>query len=203
MPWNWPWRRPAPEVTVEEPVLAEALPTAPVPALVVGPTRISAYAPNAGRVMITDGGPHPASAWAQISAEHIAPLAPDLAGDRRREAVQLQLNIAAALEHDHRTAQDSERTKLAADSAHLLTEIDVVEHVESAMTVLPSIFAEAGWGAHFLGDGVAETIQRELAVHMGTVKHIERSWHVDRLLAKDKNHPHALAWRAKHHPGVK
>ena len=198
MQWFKWLRRPAPEAPAEESSAA-----APSEHLAVGTTRISPYAPNAGRIMVTDGGPHPASAWAQITAEHLAPFDPALSGAKRRAAVQLQLDLAAAIEEHHGRVQESERAKLVADSAHLLKPLDPSEHVGGGVASFLAAAAKSEWAEHFAKPEVRELIRREVHVHMKSIQLIEHGWHADRLLKKDPAHPHALAWRALRHSGVK
>ena len=78
--------------------------------------------------MITDGGPHPAEFWAQITAEHIAPIDKDMTGQRRQAALKLQMAIADALQPHHAKVQDNERSKCSADPAHHTHPVDPVKH---------------------------------------------------------------------------
>jgi hypothetical protein len=40
-------------------------------------------ATGGGRIMKTDGGPHPADFWAQVTAEQICPIDEKMTGERR------------------------------------------------------------------------------------------------------------------------
>jgi len=69
----WPWKKPA--TTLPTPPLIPA-PPAPVAVSMVLPEaeRKSSLTPHfesGGRVMITNGGPHPPELWAQATAEHV------------------------------------------------------------------------------------------------------------------------------------
>lgn len=150
--------------------------------------------------MATDGGPHPPSAWAQITAEHIAPIGASVAGARRRAAVRLQLDLANALEEHYSKVQDIERLHLAANDAHVLTPLTPEKHLADALDALFIVAAGTEWHDHFLKPEVHEAIRQAVATHIATAQHVERSWHVDRTLAKNPKHPHALAWLAQHHP---
>lgn len=160
-------------------------------------TRISPYQLGAGRVMITDGGPHPASAWAQVTAEHIAPIGPDVIGERRAAALKLQAAIMLAVTPHHIAVQEGERSKLAADANHIMKEPDPEPHLDGAVAAIQSAAKGTEWEAHFQDSAVAAMIRQEVGSHFATVQHIEKSWHADR----NPKHPAAIAFRAQHHPG--
>jgi hypothetical protein len=159
-------------------------------------TRVTPFAPGAGRVMITDHGPHPADAWAQITAEHIAPINPDMAGQRRTKALKLQMAIADALEPHHQAVQDAERARLGADAAHIMAPPDPEPHLDAAVAAIRGAAQGTEWESHFAGPERLALIRREIGIHFATAQHIEKSWHADRNPA----HPAARAFRAQHHP---
>jgi len=160
-------------------------------------TTITPYQKGAGRIMITNGGPHPPESWAQVTAEHIAPIAVGLAGTRYVAAMKLQMAITEALTPHHQAVQHHEREKLAGDPAHVMTDLDPSAHLDVAMQAIIDAAAGTEWEAHFAQPDVQAVIRQELGAHFATAQHIERSWHVDRNPA----HPHAAAWRAQHSPG--
>lgn len=57
-----------------------------------------------GGLMITNHGAHPPEFYAQVCAQHIAPINPDMTGKRRIAAVLLQAKIAEVLEPHHTDA---------------------------------------------------------------------------------------------------
>ena len=63
--------------------------------------------------MVTNGGPHPPDFWAQATAEHIAPINPDMTGQRRRLALRLQAAIEDALLPHHAAVQEAEQSALS------------------------------------------------------------------------------------------
>jgi hypothetical protein len=158
-------------------------------------TRITPFDPKAGRLMITDGGPHPAEAWAQVTAEHIAPLGPDVTGRRRARGLELQLAIAAALEPHHQTVQDTERGKLIANLDHIANPVDPEPHLDEAMTAIAAAAKGTEWEAHFNDPERLALMRLEVGTHFATAQHIEKSWHADR----NPTHPAAKAFRAAHH----
>jgi hypothetical protein len=114
---------------------------------------ITPYAAHAARIMITNDGPHPADFWAQVTAEHIAPISDDMTGARRVVAMKLQADIMAALMPHHVKVQENEKSKIAADPAHHLLAVDPETHTkEFVAESLKDIEAAAKgteWEKHF------------------------------------------------------
>ena len=155
-------------------------PVLPMPSLVTGGTRMTPYEPGQGRVMVTDGGPHDPAAWAQITAQHIAPLNPALGGERYLRALKLQAAIAEAMIPHHAKVQETERGNLAESHEHLLNPLDAAPHIDEAVNAIMAASAGTEWEEHFASAEVQAQIEHELGVHFRSVQHIERSWHVDR-----------------------
>lgn len=159
-------------------------------------TWISPQVDGAGRVMITNGGPHPPDFWAQATAEHIAPIAPTMTGSRRLDALALQARIQGALTPHHDAVQQAERAAIAADPNRLMAGYDPEQHVDEALAAVVAASVGTEWEAHFHDPAVVDVIRREIGAHFATAQHIERSWHADR----NPTLPAAVAFRAQHHP---
>lgn len=159
-------------------------------------TRISPYVPGQGRIMVTDHGPHPADAWAQITAEHIAPIGKDVTGHRRLKALELQAKIALAIEPHHQKVQNDEGIKLGVDTAHVMNPVDPSEHLDAAVKAIQDAAVGTEWEGHFKDPERVALIRQEVASHVATIQHIEKSWHAD----KNPDHPASVAFRAQHHP---
>ena len=159
---------------------------------------ISPCVAGAGRVMVTNGGPHPPDFWAQATAEHIAPINPDMTGQRRRLALRLQAAIEDALLPHHTTVQEAERSALSADAAHMLTPLDPEPHLDEAVAAVQAASKGTEWEAHFLDPEVVAEMRQQIGIHFATAQHIERSWEADR----DPSHPAAVAFRAQHSVGA-
>lgn len=142
-------------------------------------TRITPHQPNAGRIMITDGGPHPPEAWARVTAEHIAPLNSELSGARYVSALKLQMDIIEALTPHHANVQHAERNRLTANPPHHETPLDADKHVDEAVNSIIAAAAGTEWEEHFAQDDVLAMIRHELGVHFRTAQSIERSWCAD------------------------
>jgi hypothetical protein len=147
---------------------------------------------DGGRLMITNGGPHPPDLWAQATAEHIAPLGNDLTGKRRIAAMALQAKIIEVLEPHYTAAQEAERDHLVADEDRLLSEMNPPEHVDAAVRAVCDAAKGTEWEAHFSQPDVIATIHEAMMHHFATAQHIERGWHIDRNPA----HPHAATFNA-------
>jgi hypothetical protein len=161
-------------------------------------TRITPYLPGAGRLMVTNNGPHPAEAWAQVTAEHLAPLGPDVTGHRRLKALELQAKIANAIEEHHQSVQDTERAKLAADTDHIMVPPDASAHLDAGIAAIQAAAKGTEWEANFQDTARLALIRQELAAHFASSQPIEKSWHAD----KNPTAQAAVAFRAQHHPGA-
>ena len=158
-------------------------------------TKVSPYQPGAGRIMITNYGPHPASAWAQVTAEHIVPINPGMVGEKQNAEKKLQVAVAEALISHHANVQMTEQSNIAASPEHIMLDLNPEPHLDDAAAAVVACAKGTAWEAHFADPAVQALVRQEIGVHFATSQHIERSWHVDR----NPSHPHAAAWKAKHH----
>lgn len=72
------------------------------------------------KVLVTNGGAHPSSVWADITAQQL--FNPDTAAADKRRAVQaFQLQVAELLDTYHADVETTEKDKLSADAAHMNT----------------------------------------------------------------------------------
>ncbi len=172
--------------------------TAPSRPIAIGDTFVSQYQPQAGRIMATNGGPHPPDAWAHVTAQHIAPVDPNTTGTRHTAALKLQIAIAEALLPHHANVQAVERGKLQTINSHLATALNPEPHLNDAVLAIQEAAKGTPWEDHFKDPDVVAMIRQEVGCHFASVQHIERSWHVDRNPA----HPYAATWRNIYHPGV-
>lgn len=158
----------------------------------------SRVTPNvgAGRIMTTDGGPHPPELWAQVIVDDIVTLGPNLDPDREPAALRLRADLIEALSPLFKNAIDGERRALAANSAHMLAEHDTDKSAGELVAAIIKAVKGSLWETLF-EDQEAREAMKEIAMrHMGTVQHIERSWHADR----NPDSKDAAAFRALHHP---
>jgi hypothetical protein len=165
--------------------------------LAEGSTTVTPYSPLAGRIMVTNGGPHPPDAWAHVTAQHLAPVDPNTTGARHTAAVKLQVAIAEALLPHHTAVQALERGKLQTVSGHLLTQLNPEPHLDDAVKAIQDAAKGSLWEDHFHQPEIVSLIRQELGCHFASVQHIERSWHVDR----NPGHRDSQSWLEIHHPG--
>lgn len=148
---------------------------------------VTPFFDNGGRLMVTNNGNHPPDLWAQVIAEHIAPINNEMTGHRRISALTLQSKIQNGLEEFCKTIQAVEQTNLTASEAHLLSELDASMHLDSAVKLVQELAKDTDWENHFNNDDVVSMIKGIMDTHFRTMQFIERSWHVD------KNPNHSLA----------
>ena len=161
-------------------------------------TRISPYVAGQGRIMATDGGPHPADAWAQITAEHIAPIGKDVTGHRRLKALELQAKIALAVEPRHASAMESARDGLASSLDKIMEPPNPGVYTDTIVKAIQDAAVGTEWEEHFKEPARVALIRQEVASHVATIQHIEKSRHAD----KNPDHPASVAFRAQHHSGA-
>jgi hypothetical protein len=150
-------------------------------------------------VMITNGGPHPASKWAEATASHIIDIADHVAGEKRGAAIKLQAAIIDILEEDHAAAAKGEHAKVHASHDHLQTELDSSAHVDIDVTVRKIITAAAGtqWEADFAKPEMADHLKVLLTIHYNTNADIQRQCHCDR----HPDVPQVQAYKQMRHAG--
>jgi hypothetical protein len=164
-------------------------------------------------IMKTDGGPHPASYWATVTAGQIIQIGAEASGQAAAAARKLELQIIDALEAAHGNVQKHERSKLVeVGNKRVMEELDASEHVEAPFNAIMAIAATSPWADHFSTPEVQDHIKAVLGNHFRSSMHVEHGWHVDGTVIdeNDKPHPrpghdpedeHFKAFRAKYHSG--
>ena len=126
------------------------------------------------RLMITDGGPHPASKWAVMTASQIIQIE-----GISTEAQELEKKILSVLEAEHATVQLYERRKLQ-DKKYRKTPIDPSPYIDRAFNVVIKQADGTPFQDHFAKPDVQEYIRTVLGNHFATSMDIERGWHASR-----------------------
>ena len=154
---------------------------------------------NGGRILATNGGPHPPEKWAMHTAEEIFDATKITDAARTIEARAVQLKIAQALQPHYEAAQKVEQDKLAllADS-HLAMEHDGAppEALDAAMAATKG----SPWEAQYARPDVQADAMRTLQHHFITAQNIERLWWCDRNMdrigvSNDTIHNYRLRWQ--------
>ena len=149
-------------------------------------------------ILKTDGGPHPASKWAEATAGHIVQIGEHVAGAELVRARRFELTVMDIVEAHHATVQDGERGKIVSDGHdRILAALDPSDHLSIDDAVGEIVAASVGttFETHFAQPFVRAYLVDLLTQHFRTSMHVERSWHADRNPATKQ----ALQFRAIHH----
>lgn len=148
------------------------------------------------RVLITNGGPHSAEAWAAATADMIFPVEDVKEADRKVKALMVLAKIAAALAECHADVQSCEAGHLEArGSARLGEEHDVNDHVDQAIAKIQEAAAGSPWEDHFKQDDVIGAVRQVVGDHFATSQHVDRLYHCD----ANPECPVAQSYRAQFH----
>lgn len=151
--------------------------------------------------MITNGGPHPADKWADMTTDDIMDLLvdsnPDAATPEATAARQSKRDLRPALfaifNAHHDRVQKHERGQLKAVKDHAAA-CDHCDHTKNPLDVTPHLsvmdqvfaaLAATPFAAHFAQPEVQEVLRQIVGRDTANVMHIERRWHSDRLAAKE------------------
>jgi hypothetical protein len=143
------------------------------------------------KIMITDGGPHPADKWADTTVEAILDLvqiAQDSVSPEATAARQAKRELApklfAILNAHHESVQNTQRGALKKAKQSVVGQpIDVTPHMDTADRVI-AVLSATPFAAHFAQPDVQQVVKNIIGQHTADSIHIERSWHADSLVAK-------------------
>jgi hypothetical protein len=129
-------------------------------------------------VMITNGGPHPAYKWAELSASEIIQVSKDADSDVARVGRRLELKFIDILEDFHQNVIAAEKAQLDEDGdGRLESPIDGKEHdAESLIEDLQAAAADTPFADHFKQEFVKQNIRNVVAHHAANIMAIERSY---------------------------
>lgn len=135
-------------------------------------------------VLVSNGGPHAAGAWAEVSAAMIVDLIDIAPSADRKFSTQKRISeikLIELLEDHHATVQASERSKLLTGDAQRFTEkLDPSEHLADAVAAVVGVFSGTEFAEHFQSSDAQAAVASILAGHMASIQDIERQWHADR-----------------------
>lgn len=143
------------------------------------------------KLMITDGGAHPADKWSDTTVEALLDLiqiaqdsvTPEAAAARQAKR-ELSPKLFAVLFKHHDSVQKHHRGALKKAKASVVGQpIDVTPHMSTADEVLAAL-AATPFAAHFAQAHVQDAVKQIIGQHTADSIHIERSWHADSLAAK-------------------
>lgn len=136
--------------------------------------------------MITNGGPHPADKWADVTVETILDLVQieaDSVTPAAAAARQVKRDLAPKLFsifNDHHGALQASETK--APKA-LDAPIDILGETLSTLAKVNKVLAATPFAAHFAQPNVQAVLTTIIGQHSTDVVHIERRWAADRKVA--------------------
>lgn len=147
-------------------------------------------------IMVTNGGPHPADKWADVTTEAICDLIQIAADSVTPEALaarkakrDLRAQLFDVFNEHHGAVQASEQNltkkiKTIAQAAdHVASPLDPLSYLDSTMVKVNAVLAATPFAAHFAKPEVQQAIVQIVGQHTVDVMHIERRWHQDRTSA--------------------
>lgn len=145
-------------------------------------------------VLKTDGGPHPAEVWAQVTASQIIDIASSASDVMLKEAREFEAEVVKALTTHHSNVQQTERAAIKKHGVARLThEIDTHDHLKDAIDDIIKLARGTSFGPHFAKPEVRAYLEKLLHEHFHHSMTIERSWHAD----ANADHEHAIAFKQK------
>jgi hypothetical protein len=147
--------------------------------------------------MITNGGPHPADKWADMTADSILELLvdgnPDNVSPEAAAARQAKRDLRPVLFNifngHHDRVQKHERGSLKSIKGHAAA-CDHCDHAKNPLDVTPHLsvmdqvfvaLAATPFASHFAQPEVQETLRQIVGRDTANVMHIERRYHSDRM----------------------
>lgn len=144
------------------------------------------------RILITDGGEHPASTWAELSTSEIIQVNKESQTPEATVGRKLELQIMIAVEtfYDHVIA--AEHAQLDADGdGRLESPLDGAEHdAQEVIDQIQKITTGTVFAQHFLKEEVVQNIRNVLAHHAALAMDVARS-----TFADGSNTKEAAAWK--------
>lgn len=133
------------------------------------------------RVMITNGGEHPASAWAELSSNEIISIDPTSQSTNAQIGRMLELKIMMALEEYYTHVIEAEHAQLDADGdGRLESPLDGGEHdPEEVILKIQELTKGTPFEAHFLSENAVNNITNVLAHHSALAMDVARSTYAD------------------------
>lgn len=156
-------------------------------------------------VMITNNGKHSDTKLAIATAEQIIQVAAGSESAAAEEGRLLENKIIEILLEHHKKVSLNEVSKLEADSAHLLTDVDPLQHTSDTLDKIVAAAKGTEFEPWFADPKVQESVASTLARWTHTNMNIHRDWyaegktghHLDLkpVSGHDPDHPHIKAWK--------
>ena len=152
--------------------------------------------------LITNGGPHPADKWADLTTKTILDLiqiADDADTPEAAVARQAKRELSPVLfkifMEGCQCVQNEERSALSKEGCKRLhKKLAPHSHADEAMEKVHDALEFTPFGEHFRKPEVEAVIKQIIGQHYANAQHVERSWHADR----NPDNADAKAFRARH-----
>jgi hypothetical protein len=105
------------------------------------------------RVLVTDGGPHPAEDWARVTCEDLVPL-DGLATGLMSSGMILRGRLIEVLSEHYQAVQDHERTGLRNGPDRFATELEGVADFGRVFAEIQAAASGTPWEGHITGPEV-------------------------------------------------
>jgi hypothetical protein len=145
------------------------------------------------RVLVTEGGPHPAEDWARITCEDLVPL-DGLATGLLASGMILRGRIIEILTQHYADQQEDERNKLRDNPAQYDAELAEISDFGHVFAELQAAASGTPWEGHITGTEVIDAIRTVLGDHVRHMRHVERLCRAD----AHPTEPLGQAYRARH-----
>lgn len=151
--------------------------------------------------LITNGGPHPADRWADLTTSTILGLiqiaddadTPEAAAARQAKR-ELSPKLFKIFMEGCDCVQKEERAALGKEGCKRLVKgLAPHDHVAEVMEKFHDALEFTPFGEHFKKPEAEAVIKQIIGQHFANAMHIERSWHAD----KNPDNPDARAFRAR------
>lgn len=137
------------------------------------------------RPMITNGGPHPADKWADMTTDTVLDLvqiSEDSVSQQAQEARQAKRDMRSKLfdvfNRHHDRLQKHEQGELAKEyRKRIASGLDPSQHLPSTMAEVNAVFDVSPFKLHFSQPAVQRVVRTIIGQHSADVMHIERQWH--------------------------
>jgi hypothetical protein len=145
------------------------------------------------RVLVTDGGPHPAADWARVTCEDLVPL-DGIPPEHQSQGIILRGRLLEVLAEHYENIQLAEQQALRDDEAGCFAaELEGHPDFGHLFSEIQSAALYTPWQGHITGNEVIEAIRTVITAHVRHIRHVERLCHADRTRSEP-----GLAYRARH-----
>lgn len=145
------------------------------------------------RVLVTEGGPHPAEDWARVTCEDLIPL-DGLAATLISSGMILRGRLIEVLADHYKAAQEAERGELRHHADRFIEPLEDVADFARVFAEIQAAASGTAWEGHITGPDVIDAIKQVVTDHARHLRHVERLCHAD----QHPSEPFGQAYREAH-----